>query len=166
MTTKTEIDLSTNCFKHIKKQDRFRLIEALRKLYYYSELKIAYAFGYTTRNALAVWISRNTSKYTFPTGFNSRSQAEIKEIALEIIIKNKIDNNMITIPADRKKDSRYIPGAKQIIRIPSYGKFINYLRDNPERPYSKQMLKNCEESEKKHWRSIVMAVLDIIRDMV
>jgi len=163
----TEIELSTNCFKHIKKQDRFILIEALRKLYYYSELKIAYAFGYTTRNALAVWISRNSKKYTFPAGFNGRSKLELKEIALEIIIKNKTDNianigSLSTV----KKNSRFIPGAKQIIRIPTYSKFINYLRDNPKRPYAAQMLKNCEESERKHWRSIVMAVLDIVRDMV
>jgi hypothetical protein len=51
-------------------------------------------------------------------------------------------------------------------RIPTYAEFIKFLEENPERPFAKQMLKNCEESERKHWRVIVIAVIDVIREMV
>ncbi|MBA7500246.1 hypothetical protein ES704_03001 [subsurface metagenome] len=177
MTTQI-IKLSADGFKHIKKQDRFVLIEALRRLYEYSELRIAYAFGYSSKNALAVWISRNMTKYNTPKGFYLKTQAEIKELALEIIerndkiqevIKKQNDNKTIMLPAgegDKKVLSKYIPESKKLIRIPTYSEFIDFLKENPNKTFSKQLLKNCEESDRKHWRVIVMAVIDVIREMV
>jgi hypothetical protein len=70
---------------------------------------------------------------------------------------------------DKKVLSKYIPEFKKtekLDRIPTYTEFIEFLKENPERAFSKQLLKNCEESERKHWRVTVMAVIDVIRDMV
>ncbi|GAI96862.1 unnamed protein product, partial [marine sediment metagenome] len=109
--------------------------------------------------------------------FYQKTQAETKELALEIIerndnhqaiIKKKNDNLIMrsAVEEDKKVIAKYIPESKKLDRIPTYAEFINFLKENPDRPFSKQMLKNCEESERKHWRVIVIGVIDVIREMV
>ncbi len=49
--------------------------------------------------------------------------------------------------------------------FPSYGQFIKWCREHPEHPYTASMIKNCEGSPRKHWRSIVMKTLDLLKDM-
>lgn len=65
--------------------------------------------------------------------------------------------------AYRQKLYRYRKKRKTpSIIIPSYISFINWCRKNPDLPLTKQMVKNCEDNERRHWRSIVINTFELL----
>lgn len=48
-------------------------------------------------------------------------------------------------------------------KIPTYKEFIQICRDNPDIAFAEQMIRNCETTSRKHWRSIVNTTIDMIK---
>ena len=72
----------------------------------------------------------------------------------------------------RKRQTKKSTGGKRTVvkpsvkyTLPTYKQYMDWCRENPDKPFAERMTYNCETSSRKHWRSIVMETLDILRMM-
>lgn len=78
-------------------------------------------------------------------------------------LKNICNEHNLNFSAYRQKLYRYRKTKeKPKIILPNYIKFINWCRDHPEVPFAKQMFMNCEDNQRKHWRSIVINTFELL----
>lgn len=63
----------------------------------------------------------------------------------------------------QNQKKRIKPKKQKQKEIPSYDPFIAWLRSNPDMPFADQMIRNCEETPRKHWASIVRTTINLMK---